>query len=250
MLIDWFTVAVQVVNFLVLIALLRRFLYGPVLRFIDDRQRAIDESLAVAARVEREAAAQAVALAGEREALSRGREDLMRQAARDVESWREATMARLGEEMEEKRRLWRRQVAEEQDAFFERLKVKIGVQVVRVAGKVLADLADERIEARLVEHFLAGLGNDDAVIERRASKEPGVLLVATGFALTPDERDDVRSQLITLFGAGKPIICTEDAGLGFGIRLTAGDQAWEWNLARYLEGLERDIRQALAVAQT
>lgn len=248
MLIDWFTVAVQIVNFLILVALLKRFLYGPIIRVMDSRQQAIAASLSEAARARQEAEVQLAVLAEEKEALARSREALMRQAASEVESWREATLLRLREDIGESRRRWQRQLTDEQDAFFENLKIRIGEQVARVAGKVLADLADERLEARLVAVFLARMGTDHGCGAGHRP-EANELLVATGHALNPDTREDLREELIARYGAGKTIVFKEEPGLGFGIRLTAGDQAWEWNLARYMEGLEQDIRQALALVR-
>ena len=46
MLIDWFTVAAQVVNFLILVWLLKRFLYKPILRALDAREQQIALTLA------------------------------------------------------------------------------------------------------------------------------------------------------------------------------------------------------------
>src|SRR5450432_1233116 len=46
MLIDWFTVIAQVVNFLILVWLLKRFLYGPILDAIDAREKRIATELA------------------------------------------------------------------------------------------------------------------------------------------------------------------------------------------------------------
>lgn len=247
MLIDWFTVAVQIVNFLILIVLLKRFLYGPLLRVMDERQQTIAASLAKAARVEEEARAQLTALIGEKEALARSREELMRQAEREVESWRETVLFRLQEEIEGSRRLWQQRLKDEQAAFFDKLKIRIGEQVVRVAGKVLADLADDRFEARLLDHFLAKLKAQSGLDAGRSGAVD--LLVSTGLALSPEGREDLQQKLRRLFGAGRAVFFTEDSELGFGIRLTAGDQAWEWNLARYMEGLEQDIRQTLATTR-
>ena len=50
MLIDWFTVGAQAVNFLVLVWLLRRFLYRPILKAIDAREKRIADQLADAAK--------------------------------------------------------------------------------------------------------------------------------------------------------------------------------------------------------
>ena len=46
MLIDWFTVSAQVVNFLILVWLLKRFLYKPILHAIDAREKRIAAELA------------------------------------------------------------------------------------------------------------------------------------------------------------------------------------------------------------
>ena len=46
MLIDWFTVGAQVLNFLILIWLLKRFLYKPILHAIDEREERIATELA------------------------------------------------------------------------------------------------------------------------------------------------------------------------------------------------------------
>src|SRR5208282_2974056 len=56
MLIDWFTVGAQALNFLILVWLMRRFLYKPVLHAIDEREKRIAAELADAAAKKAEAA--------------------------------------------------------------------------------------------------------------------------------------------------------------------------------------------------
>ena len=46
MLIDWFTVGAQALNFLILVWLLKRFLYKPILNAIDAREKRIAAELA------------------------------------------------------------------------------------------------------------------------------------------------------------------------------------------------------------
>src|ERR1700722_9359511 len=48
MLIDWFTVGAQAVNFIILVWLLKRFLYKPILNAIDAREKRIAAELAAA----------------------------------------------------------------------------------------------------------------------------------------------------------------------------------------------------------
>ena len=47
--IDWFTVIAQVINFLVLVWLLKRFLYKPILNAIEEREKKVSEQLTDAA---------------------------------------------------------------------------------------------------------------------------------------------------------------------------------------------------------
>ena len=46
--IDWFTVVAQAINFLILVWLLKRFLYKPILHAIDEREKGIAAQLAQA----------------------------------------------------------------------------------------------------------------------------------------------------------------------------------------------------------
>lgn len=244
MLIDWFTVAVQIINFLILIALLRRFLYGPLLRVMDERQQGIDARLAQAVAAKQEAAAELAGLTRERAALVAKREACMAQAAAEVEAWREATLTGIKEEIAVRRQLWQRQLQAEQAAFLERVKIRLGEQVVRVAAKVLADLADESLEARLVERFMVKLEQE---LGANRPPETEELLVTTGQLLSPESRERLRRELGARLGTGHGIRFQEEPGLGFGIRLATADYAWEWNLAHYLAGLEQEIRHALSV---
>jgi len=46
MLADWFTIVAQALNFLILVWLMKRFLYKPVLHAIDEREKRIAKELA------------------------------------------------------------------------------------------------------------------------------------------------------------------------------------------------------------
>ena len=55
MLIDWFTVVAQIVNFLVLVALLKHFLFGRLVKAIDERKKKVESCLADAEAKSKEA---------------------------------------------------------------------------------------------------------------------------------------------------------------------------------------------------
>ena len=55
MIIDWFTLVAQTLNFLILVWLMKRFLYKPILHAIDDREKRIATALANAEKIKVEA---------------------------------------------------------------------------------------------------------------------------------------------------------------------------------------------------
>ena len=74
MLIDWFTVGAQVLNFLILVWLMKRFLYRPILRAIDAREKRIAAELA-------DAVAEKASARKERDEFQQKNEDFDQQRA-------------------------------------------------------------------------------------------------------------------------------------------------------------------------
>ncbi|MFP4072257.1 MAG: hypothetical protein ACLFTB_09415, partial [Desulfovibrionales bacterium] len=80
MLIDWVTVGAQIVNFLILVWLLKKFLYGPIIRAMQKREEGIRQEMEQARQSREEAEQRAQKLEQERKELDRSREELMREA--------------------------------------------------------------------------------------------------------------------------------------------------------------------------
>src|SRR5689334_11847594 len=84
MLIDWFTVGAQALNFIILVWLMRRFLYKPVLKAIDAREKKIAAELADAAAKEAEAQKQRDEFQQKNEELDQQRAALLKKATEEA----------------------------------------------------------------------------------------------------------------------------------------------------------------------
>lgn len=100
MLINWFTVFAQIINFLILIWLLKRFLYGPIIKAMEERERKIASVMEQARKSEEDAKLHSVELAREKQALTDAREGLMAKAKEEVREWRERAMDDVCYELE------------------------------------------------------------------------------------------------------------------------------------------------------
>ena len=89
MLIDWFTVGAQIVNFLVLVWLLQHFLYKPVLNAIDAREKRIAAELADADAKKAEAEKERTDFEDKNNVFNQHRSALLSKAADEAKSERE-----------------------------------------------------------------------------------------------------------------------------------------------------------------
>src|SRR5665213_264164 len=92
MLIDWFTVTAQAVNFLILVWLLQRFLYKPVLAAIDARESKIATQLTDAAAVKKEAQKERDDFRAQSAALEQQRGELLGKASADASIERQSLL--------------------------------------------------------------------------------------------------------------------------------------------------------------
>lgn len=242
--IDWLTVTAQIANFLILIALLTRFLYRPIIANMEARKQHIETRLHEAEQVQAKAERLIAAYRGKLTALEEDRTRLLVEARREAEAEREALLEKARLEVEEKRRQWQQALALEQAALLRELKTLVAEQVVELARKALRDLAGQELEERLIESFLQKLSalSDE---QRRILVEGGDdWVVVTGFPLEPVVREQVLAALERL-KPGVVVQFEQRDELVCGIALEAGGRVWRWNLAAYLDELEARLAQAL-----
>jgi F-type H+-transporting ATPase subunit b len=248
-LIDWFTVAAQAVNFVVLVWLLRRFLYGPITRAMEERQRGIDEQIEATDRLRDEAAAEGEQLRAERERFDAEREERERALREELDDERRAALAAAREEADQLRDRWRAAVERERDGFLQELRQEAGGQIIEVSRSALRELADEHLETRVIERFLLRLDqlDDDQrrTLEGAADGQDGPVEVRTAFevpdALQGRITDTVRARL----EQEHRVVFTEDPRLLCGIELRVGGYALAWSLEDHLDELEAVLAAAL-----
>src|ERR1022692_208179 len=89
MLIDWYTVGAQALNFVILVWLMKRYLYKTILRAIDAREKRIAAELADAAAKETEATKERDEFHRKSEDLDQQRATLLKKATDDANTERQ-----------------------------------------------------------------------------------------------------------------------------------------------------------------
>jgi F-type H+-transporting ATPase subunit b len=252
MLIDWFTVGAQVVNFLILVWLLKRFLYKPILNAIDAREKRIAAELAQADAKKVEAQKERDDFKGKNKAFDEQRAALMGKVEADGKAERDRLFAEARKEADGLRAA--------NEAALQNDRAKLEGEISRVAAgevfdisrKALADLATVSLEERIGEVFTRRLRELDPKSKEalgaalRSSAEPA--RVKSTFDLGPVQRAAIQNALNEEFSADVRVQFETSSDGICGIELTANGQKVSWSIAGYLSTLERKL-DALVGAQ-
>ncbi|MCK2184160.1 hypothetical protein [Halomonas getboli] len=250
MTIDWLTVSAQIVNFLILVWLLKRFLYRPVLRAMDRRESGIRERLEQAAAREAEAE-QSLHDYRRREAeLAQQRQTLLDEARDEATRRRREWLDAARDEVNAQRTAWQQQLNEEREALLERFGQRALASLEATLRQALRDLADRELEARLIDAFIARLDALDASAGRRLAEGAGEIEVATSFAPAPEDEARLREAVKRRLGETAEVRLTRASSLICGVELMRDGYRLGWSLADYLETLHARVEGDLNAAAT
>lgn len=252
MLIDWFTVAAQAFNFLLLVALLRWVLYRPILNAIDARERQVAAGFEEARLQTEEARLEAERYRQRREEIEQRREEMIAQAHEEAEALRrqlleEARAQAAGEEAR-----WRQDFEQRREVLLHDLRERAAQKVLAVSRQVLADLAGTDLERWLIEGFVGrvqSLGGPVLQATTQAIRDAGGRAVICTAAPMPDDSRErlealVRERLAAENGVELHFqVCPE---LISGVELRAGGRRVSWSIDAYLNDLEEELAEVMA----
>jgi F-type H+-transporting ATPase subunit b len=259
MLIDWFTVAAQASNFLILVWLLKRFLYKPVLAAMAARETKIATELQGAAAAKAQARKERADFEAQNVALQQQRSELLRKAADDAASQRQALLDEARKDSQELRSKLNEAANTERAALNRDILTRIRQEVFAMTRKTLADLADTRLEDRVVDAFLGRLHGMNDTQKAEVSLTTRVLsaealpataavppaLLRSAFELSPAQRATVEAALGEWLCPGTKLKYETSPELISGLELIVGGRKTAWNVTEYLASLEQDVTALL-----
>lgn len=247
--IDWITVAAQIVNFLILVWLLQRFLYAPITDAMRRREARIETRLSEAEAARAQAEDEARKLRDQQDALEDRKARILEDTRAEAEDLRDRLSADIREEMEGKRALWQDHLAEERDGLVATLQQQAGTKVIDITTRLLAEYSDtdsaEAVVARCVARLKDLDGKDRDRLVQAAEAGGGPARVETASSIDSAARGRITRALREALGTGLEVTYLEDRALVLGVRLTIGDQTVEWSARRYLERLGSELGAAI-----
>lgn len=249
--IDWWTLALQAANFLVLVWLLQYFLYRPVQGIIAERQHQAESVLAEADSARADAEALRAELEEQRAAIDRDRHQALEEAHARAKQEAASLLERARADAEKLLAEERQRIEQERAEVADALRHEAIELSVAIARRLLAEAGDANRDRVFLEHALArleGLTEPEraALVDRLDHGH--VVQVVTAGALGSAVRDEFAGRLRELLDADADVEFAEDPTLLAGAELrfphTVLHYSWRDSLREIEEDLKRDGRPA------
>ncbi len=249
MLIDWFTVGAQALNFVILVWLMKRYLYKPILHAIDARETLIAGELADAAAKKAEAQKEREDFQHKNDEFDQQRAALLSKATDEAAAERQRLLDEAGKAADALSASRRDALVRDADHLNEAITRRAQQEVFAIARKALTDLATTSLEERMGEVFTRRLREMDGQAKAglaealKTASEPA--LVRSAFDLPVAQRATIQNALNETFSADVSIRFETAPDLVSGIELTANGHKVAWSIADYLASLEKGVGQLL-----
>jgi F-type H+-transporting ATPase subunit b len=237
---NWSTVVLEILNFLILVWILKRFLYQPVLDVIARRRAGIEKTLADAETHHAEAVSLQEQYEGRLAEWDRERQQAREALARDLDAERTRKLAELQTALEQEQEKVRVAGARRQADALRKTEETALLHAARFATQLLQQASGPELEARLADLAIAGLtalpaGRIDD-LRNSHGKPPGEVRVASAFPLADDQRQRLEQALASIAGPDIPRHFEQDSALIAGVRISIGPWVLGVNLQDELHG--------------
>jgi F-type H+-transporting ATPase subunit b len=249
MLIDWFTVVAQALNFLILVWLMKRFLYKPVLNAIDAREKLIAAELSDASAKKEEAKRDRDEFQHKNEEFEQQRAGMLSKAADDARTERERIVGEARKAADALTALRQQALVNDFHNLNEAIARRTQQEVFAIVRKALADLAGTSLEERVSEVFVRRVREMNAEAKGciaealKSTSEPA--LVRSAFDLPPEQRAAIQESLNQTFSAQINVRFETEPDLISGIELTTNGQRVAWSIADYIASMEKGVGELL-----
>lgn len=243
--IDWSTLVLQLLNFGILVWLLQRFLYRPLLRMIDARRATVAQQYAEAHQAETAAQERLAAVEAERATIASERAAAVKAAAAAAE--RETALLRAQAEKDALALMeqTRQQLAHEREQLLGTAREAAFELAVEIIRRLLGEQASSlRTDAWLdqIEQRLAQLPQAQRAQLVEQLAHGGALRVLTALPLDKDSRQSWTTRLHYILGPSVSIDYGVDPSLISGAELHFPTVTLKWTAMSALEALRTELQ--------
>jgi F-type H+-transporting ATPase subunit b len=237
---NWSTFLLEILNFLVLVWILKRFLYQPVLDVIARRRAAIENRLAEAEQLHTDADALKDQYENRLSSWQQERQRAMDELRHEIEANRLQQLGDLRQELAQEGEKIRIAGARKEKQLLREIEQRALHQAAEFASRLLAEAAGPELENRLLDLLLDGLStmptDQISALGSKWGELPERILVSSAYPLADDKCHRLEDTLSRVTGLSVPVHYEQDAELLAGLNITIGAWVLQLNVRDELRG--------------
>ena len=251
--INWFTVIAQVINFLILVWLLKRFLYKPVLNAIAEREKKIAAQLSDAEVKKAEAQKERDAFQQKNEKFDNERMAQMNKVQEEAKTEKQKLFEEARNESNALRAKYETSLRQQAEGITDMLKRKTQDEVFAITGKALSDLAAVPFDEQLVKVFIQKIQDlkeeEKIKFATALMNDDKTILVKSAVDLSASSKAALEKALGEMNKKESKFQYQLAPDLVSGIEIDTGEYKLSWNIQSYLDKLQKSIAATLSFKQ-
>jgi len=243
-LIDPFTVFVQVLNFVILILILKRFLFGPIMRAIAAREQKITDAQNEAKAHNEEAQQKLQEIEKHQAELTAQETEFLRQAKSRAEALETKLITGAKAAAKTKQEHLRAALEKETSRRLDDLRHELSAYVYNAADQALQDLAGQTLQQRMEECFFERLAQKGSRDDKEFSalfRPESSLTVSTAILMENQTRAYLKTLLANNFGFQGTLTFEKSPDLVSGIEISGNGRKITWTIKKYLKDFQNGL---------
>ena len=243
--IDWVTVIAQIVNFLVLVWLLKHFLYKPIIDAMDRRQKSIADNINDAKDREHNAQLTMQDYESIIATLDQDKAKLLQEAEAAAKEKRLTLVEEARKDVQQQKDSWQKELHQEKNDYLKDLR-KTTVKAIQDTGRrVFGDLSDTSLEDQIIVVFLKRLHDLDEELLKNLKDSTGDIHIVSAFELTTTIKQKITLAIHEIINDSANVNYKVSSDLLCGISLDTGGYQVGWNIDEYLKNFDQRLLETL-----
>jgi F-type H+-transporting ATPase subunit b len=239
MLINWFTLVAQLLNFLILLWLLNKFLYKPVLKSLDERENRIAAVISDAESMKLNAKKELEEYSAKNASFDKERESIIQHSRIEAEQERITIIKNAKNAAQQLIDKQKAVLIDERDTFYHTASTILTSQILRITEKTISMLSDSSLEAQLANKFINNIKNltenERNNITDLLTSSGNHLCIRSSMPLENSVFSDLEQTLKSIFGLSIVITSETAPSLLCGMELIIDTYKLSWNAHDFIQ---------------
>jgi F-type H+-transporting ATPase subunit b len=249
--IDFFTLCAQIINLLILLFLLKKFLYLPILKVLEDRKKLLENEYKVAEIARKKAEVLEKNAQEKYSEIEHEKQKILAQSHEKADALEQKLLAVAEQEFSKARQQWKNKLISEQNNFDLALQNLIAEYFQKFATGALDQMADISLNELFLNKLMQKIS---AQKQDKKSEFVRDFLVSGELELVSAENLDAKTKQHFKDFIQKEFMLTENPKIKFstdknlicGVVLKNKEQMIEWNLAEYISEFSNNLNTAVS----